>query len=226
LVDRYLARVVVAGVFGMAGLGVACSGSSSTLMPTSPSPSATRLVVTAVTPRSGPISGGDVVTVTGEGFKQGATVMVGGVAAELVRLGGSLIRVRTAAHAAGSVDIDVMNPDGESARLPQSYTFGVFSVAASPSVVTADGSLTVSFVAPSGRGCNGGGDWIALYHVGDPDETGSSNGHSDIWYDHVCGSTSGARTLTAPAQPGEYEFRFMNGDTSVARSNTVTILAL
>src|SRR5512147_1368649 len=56
---------------------------------------------------------------------------------------------------------------------------------ASPSVVTSGDQLTMTWVAPSGRGCVGGGDWVALYKVGDPDSTGSSNGHSDLWFLHV-----------------------------------------
>ena len=80
-------------------------------------------------------------------------------------------------------------------------------------------------MGPSGRGCSGGGDWIAIYKVGDPDITGAANGHSDLWFTHVCGATSGTSTLSAPRQPGEYEFRFMFGDTAVARSSPVTVSA-
>ena len=76
---------------------------------------------------------------------------------------------------------------------------------------------------PPGRGCGGGGDWIALYRIGDPDNTGASNGHSDIWYDHLCGAVSGTRKVKAPAQSGAYEFRLLAGDFSVARSGTITV---
>ena len=81
----------------------------------------------------------------------------------------------------------------------------------------------VTWVGPSGRGCIGGGDWIALFKVGDPDITGAANGHSDIWFDHLCGLTSGTFKLRAPPQPGQYEFRYMVGDTSIARSNGVMV---
>jgi hypothetical protein len=97
------------------------------------------------------------------------------------------------------------------------------SLTASPSLVTPGDQLTIAWLAPSGRGCVGGGDWIALYKVGDPDKTGAANGHSDVWYDHVCGAVTGKFTLTAPSQPADYEFRYMVGDTSVARSNPVTV---
>jgi hypothetical protein len=104
-------------------------------------------------------------------------------------------------------------------------TLGTFSVTASPSLVTSGGQLTMSWIAPSGQGCNGGGDWVAIFRVGDPDFTGAANGHSDLWYTHLCGATSGTSTLNAPSQPGQYEFRYMSGDTSVARSNPVTVSA-
>ena len=99
------------------------------------------------------------------------------------------------------------------------------SLTASPSLVTSGGQLTMSWVAPSGRGCNGGGDWVALFRVGDPDITGAANGHSDLWFVHLCGATSGTSTLSAPPQPGQYEFRYMVGSTAVARSSPVTVSA-
>lgn len=99
------------------------------------------------------------------------------------------------------------------------------SLSASPSLVTSGGQLTMSWVAPSGRDCNGGGDWVALFRMGDPDITGAANGHSDLWFVHLCGATSGTSTLSAPAQPGQYEFRYMVGSTSVARSGPVTVSA-
>jgi hypothetical protein len=121
------------------------------------------------------------------------------------------------------VDVVVTNADGQATTLAGAYTFGVFSVSGGPNLVAPGGVLTVSWVAPPGRGCSGGGDWIALYKVGDPDNTGATNGHSDIWYDHVCGATSGTWTLKAPPHPGEYEFRFLVGEFSVARSDRITV---
>ena len=133
------------------------------------------------------------------------------------------IDARTGAHATGTVDVMVSNPDGQTAMLSAAYTFAVFSVTGGPTLVAPGGELAVSWVAPSGRGCNGGGDWIAIYRVGDPDDTGAENGHSNLWYDHVCGATSGTWKLKAPAVPGAYEFRFLVGDFSVARSNAITV---
>jgi hypothetical protein len=99
------------------------------------------------------------------------------------------------------------------------------SLSASPGVVSSGAQLTLMWSAPSGRGCSGGGDWVALFTVGDPDNTGAANGHSDLWFLHLCGATSGTSPLSAPLQPGEYEFRYMVGSTAVARSSPVTVNA-
>jgi IPT/TIG domain len=232
--NRYLARVVTACIVGFAGFSLACGDSPSSPTPTAPAPAPSAVPAPApapsigftlrsVTPSSGPTIGGDFIRIAGDGFQLGATVMIDGAAARVTKVTGTVIDARTQAHETGTVDVVVMNPDGQTKTLPGSYTFGVFSVSGSPSLVVPGSQLTVSWVAPSGRGCVGGGDWIAIYKVGDPDQTGAANGHSDLWYDHVCGATSGSRTLSAPAQPGEYEFRFLVGDFSAARSNPITV---
>src|SRR5438093_86734 len=69
-------------------------------------------------------------------------------------------------------------------NVPVSVTGEGISLTASPSLVTAGDQLTMSWVAPSGRGCVGGGDWVAIYKVGDQDITGAANGHSDLWFEH------------------------------------------
>jgi hypothetical protein len=174
---------------------------------------------------------GEEVWVAGTGFLPGATLTLDGVTAVVrsVNPSGTRIVATTPVHEAGTVDVVVTNPDGPSVTLTGGYTFvpalEVF-LTASPNLVTSGSKLTMSWVAPSGRGCNGGGDYIALYMVGDPDNTGAANGHSDLWYEHLCGATSGTFTLSAPPQPGQYEFRYLVGNIGgVARSNAVTVSA-
>jgi hypothetical protein len=98
----------------------------------------------------------------------------------------------TPAHAPGIVDVVVANPNGDSVTVRAAYTFteDKFSVTASPNVVARGDQLTVSWTAPEGRGGLSGGDWIALFRVGDPDNTGAANGHSDLWYAHLRGAPS------------------------------------
>jgi hypothetical protein len=180
--------------------------------------------VRLMSPTSGPTVGGDYIRVTGTGFRSGVTVSIDGVIVPVSRVTDTTIDARTVAHAAlGAVDVAVMNPDGQTVTLTGGYTFAEFFISGGPSLVAPSGEMTVSWVMPPGRGCGGGGDWIALYRIGDPDNTGASNGHSDIWYDHLCGVVSGTRKVKAPAEPGAYEFRLLAGDFSVARSDTITV---
>jgi len=227
---RLVARLAASSVLGLAAMNAGCSESPSSPTVTSvaapsPPPPPAVFAIASVTPSAGPTIGGDYVRISGNRLQSGATVTLDGIAAQVTWFPGAFIEVRTPAHALGAVDIVVTNPDGERAALQGAYLYAPFAIAGTPSVVMAGGEVTVTFEAPSGRGCQGGGDWIAIYKVGDPDNTGASNGHSDLWYEHVCGATSGKFTLHAPSEPGTYEFRYMVGGTSVARSNPVTIQA-
>jgi IPT/TIG domain-containing protein len=220
-------RFVAISLLCLAGMSLGCSDATSPIMPTTPTaPTASTPVgptLLSVSPSSGPTIGGDYIRVSGSGFQSGVSVTLDGVATRVTRVTATFIDARTLAHAAGTVDIVVTNPDGQAGGLKAAYSFDVFSVTGGPNLVAPGAELTVSWVAPSGRGCNGGGDWIAIYRVGTTDEISATNGHSDIWYDHVCGATSGTWKLKAPDQPGQYEFRFMVGDFSVARSNPITV---
>jgi hypothetical protein len=225
--------VGILSLLGLVGMSLGCDKSPSAPTPlaaltvTAVSPN-TGFTVTAISPTAGPI--GEQVRVAGTGFLSGATLTLDGVAARVtgVNSAGTLIVATTPVHAAGTVDVVVTNPGGQLGTLTGGYTFvrfDVFSVTASPSLVTSGAQLTMSWVAPSGRGCSGGGDWVAIFRVGDPDITGATNGHSNLWFEHLCGATSGTSTLSAPPQPGQYEFRYMVGDTAVARSGAVTVSA-
>ena len=167
-----------------------------------------------------------MIRISGTGIQSATTVIVDGIDAEVRSVSGaSAIVARTPAHAIGPVDLLVKNPDGQTATLQAGYTYAPFSVTATPNVVAPEGDVSVSFSAPRGRDCAGGGDWLAFYAVGAPDDTGAANGHSDLWYDHLCGATSGARTAKAPSQAGQYEIRYMTGAFSAARSDRVEVRA-
>ena len=205
----------------------ACGSSNQSPNPTSPSAAiaAAPLTVTSVSPTSGSTFGLAEVRVAGAGFLPGATLTLGGVAARVRGVTDTVINAETPGHPPGAVDVVVANPGGEKRTLTGGYAFvdEVFSLSARPSVVTSGGQLSVSWVAPSGRGCIGGGDWVAIFKVGDPDDAGAANGHSDLWFDHLCGASSGTAILSAPTQPGQSEFRYMIGGSAVARSSPVTV---
>ena len=89
--------------------------------------------VTSVTPSSGPITGGNQVTLTGSGFNATTQVSIGGqpaphwVNAGVPDVGGdgsSLSVQAPAAASAGTVSIEVTNPGWNTATLPNAYTYG------------------------------------------------------------------------------------------------------
>ncbi len=82
--------------------------------------------VTKVNPTAGGVVGGTVVTVTGTGFATTGTVAVtfGSTAGTSVTVASATsLTVTTPAHAAGPVSVAVTNPDGQSASLPDAFTY-------------------------------------------------------------------------------------------------------
>jgi len=81
-------------------------------------------IVTSVEPSQGSTLGGTAVTITGQNFQAGAAVRFGGVpAADVVVKAQTEISCKTPAHAAGAVAVEVKNPDGQSASLPDAFTY-------------------------------------------------------------------------------------------------------
>jgi hypothetical protein len=91
---------------------------------------------------------------------------------------------------------------------------GTYTLTATPSPVGPGQALTINWTAPSGRPAT---DWIGLFVVGAPNT-------ANLGYQFTGGATGGSFTLSAPAQTGQYEFRYLlqNGYTDIARSNAVT----
>src|SRR5947209_5275844 len=82
--------------------------------------------VSAVTPNSGPIGGGTAVTIAGINFQTGATVKLGGANATNVTVSNSgSITATTPPHSAGTIDVVVTNPDGQSGSLIAGFTYNV-----------------------------------------------------------------------------------------------------
>ena len=80
--------------------------------------------VTSVNPDEGSSAGGSSVTITGSAFLAGATVSFGGTAASGVNVvSATSIIATTPAHAAGTVDIVVTNPDGQDGTLAAAFTY-------------------------------------------------------------------------------------------------------
>jgi hypothetical protein len=87
------------------------------------------------------------------------------------------------------------------------------TITASLTTVSSNGLLTVSWNV----GIAYATDWIALY------QSGTNN---IVWATLVAGRSSGSISLTAPAQPGQYQFRYLpqDGSTASAQSATVTVV--
>ncbi len=82
------------------------------------------LAISSISPNSGLVAGGTPVTVTGSGFQSGATLSFGGLPANGVNVTSSTqIQAATPAHAAGTVDVQVTNPNGKTGTLAQGFTF-------------------------------------------------------------------------------------------------------
>ena len=78
----------------------------------------------AITPHSSQTTGGTVVTIYGTGFVTGATVTIAGTAATNVKwIGPSFITATSPAHAAGSGDVVVTNPGGQTASIAGGFIY-------------------------------------------------------------------------------------------------------
>lgn len=80
--------------------------------------------VSAVSPKSGPTTGGTAVTITGTGFQAGATITFGGTAAtSAVVVSSTRITAVTPAKATGKVAVAVINPDNQSSSLANGFFY-------------------------------------------------------------------------------------------------------
>jgi glucose/arabinose dehydrogenase len=86
------------------------------------------LSLVAVTPFAGSARGGTTIGIAGSGFLPGASVAFGEVSAAAVTfVDAATLEVVTPPHAAGTVNVVVTNPGGESATLAGAYSFEPFA---------------------------------------------------------------------------------------------------
>jgi hypothetical protein len=97
-------------------------------------------VLLSISPTSGPETGGTAITLTGEDFKEGATVTVGGNAATNVTVVSKTeMSAVTPPGSVGSVDVVVRNLDVEPASEPQTFTYTDATPPTVTSTTPADG---------------------------------------------------------------------------------------
>jgi hypothetical protein len=81
-------------------------------------------VIEQIIPSSGPVTGGFQITITGQNFSQEARVIFGGVEVSDVNvINDQLITFIAPSHSSGSIDISVINPDGQSNVLANGFTY-------------------------------------------------------------------------------------------------------
>ncbi|MFE4573232.1 IPT/TIG domain-containing protein [Paenibacillus chitinolyticus] len=93
--------------------------------------------LTSLSPANGLITGGTVVTVSGDNFINGATVKLNGTDVPATFVSAKQLKVTTPVWpAAGNVDVTVTNPDGQSVTLPQAFTFETPPPPPAPEITT------------------------------------------------------------------------------------------
>src|SRR6185436_18560150 len=104
-------------------MNVAC-GSDARFPPTTPtSKSPVALAVNGISPSSGSSAGGTPITITGDGFESGSTVILGVTAMSVTYVDRQKLIATTPAGVVGLVDVLVTNPNGQSATLREGYTY-------------------------------------------------------------------------------------------------------
>lgn len=79
--------------------------------------------VSGVEPAFGTTLGGTEVTISGQNFVPGATVVFGGVEVAPASVSATEVRLVTPKHPPGLVDVTVRNPDGKAATSPQAFEY-------------------------------------------------------------------------------------------------------
>ncbi len=124
------------------------------------SPQVVTPTLTRVEPDNDTITGGATVQIIGENFQDGATVTIGGNAvSNVIFVSPTELMVEVPAGSAGSTDVVVTNPDGNSDTLVDGFTYTPES---SPYDVTQDGAInildlvrTASQLGETGEGLSG-----------------------------------------------------------------------
>lgn len=106
--------------------------------------------ITSVAPAAGSVAGGTVITITGSGFVNGATVTVGGTAATSVTVVNATTITATTptTSTSGVTTVAVTNPDTQSGSLAGGYTYNPLAAptvtAVSPNTGPAAGGTSIT----------------------------------------------------------------------------------
>lgn len=140
--------------------------------------------VTLLSPVTGPIAGGTVVTITGTGFTGATSVTFGGTAAVFTVTNATTISATAPAHAAGTVDVLVTTPSGTSANVAAdnfTYTSGPTVTSISPKGGPVEGGTLVTITGSGFTGATSvtfGGTSVTPTVVNDTSITATSPARS------------------------------------------------
>jgi plastocyanin len=150
--------------------------------------------IASIGPTSGPTAGGTSVVITGAGFAAGATVSFGATAASAVSVASATsINAVAPSGSAGSVDLVVNNPDGQSGRMSGAYTY---VGSAPPPPPPAPVAPTVTSVSPA-TGTTAGGTAVTV--SGSGFAAGATVAFGSTAATHVVVGSATTITATAPA---------------------------
>lgn len=181
--------------------------------PATPPPTIPGLLrIAYVAPSSGPVGGGTLLRIEGEGFLPGVAVALDDTPVPVDVISSRTLDLTLPAHPAGTVGIVVTNPDGTRVSRPAAYTYVVVAAGPAPSIAA---------IAPR-RGIEPGGTFVTL--------TGSGfNVASIVTIDGVRVRASvfdpKIHLVMPPHPPGVVEIAVTNQDGSRARES-FTYIAL
>ncbi|HLK34717.1 MAG TPA: galactose oxidase-like domain-containing protein [Terriglobales bacterium] len=134
---------------------------------------------TSVSPATGSTNGGDTITIAGSNFFSGATVQVGGIQATNVSVvSSSSITATTPAHAVGTANVAVTNPDSQKTTLPNAFTYATGSGISFVQARAATKSASVSSISATYSGAQTAGD-LNIVVIGWNDATASVTSVTD-----------------------------------------------
>ena len=120
--SRLFPRAIVASLVAVLGMSSGCGGDAPGPSAPSAAPVAPPTILT-VSPSRGSTGGGTSVAILGSGFQSGVTVKLGAERQSARLLNNTSILMTTTAHDPGAVEIVVTNPDGQSARVGDGYSY-------------------------------------------------------------------------------------------------------
>ncbi len=144
--------------------------------------------ISAITPGSGPTTGGTAVTISGGGFQSGATVTLGGPASVSTVTSSQMTVTTGIASAPGVYDVMVTNPGGEFAVLEHGFTYVAGAVP--------DVDVLVPIVL-SAVGLNGS------FFTSEMTLTNRGVGNTTVEYTYTSSIGSGSGTATDNLGPGQ-----------------------